>query len=102
MGTTEYSVYIVRCGDNTYYTGIAADVGRRLGEHQTSARGAKYLKGRGPLSLVFSATIGDRSAASQVEYRIKKLRRVHKEALIDGRATLAELLSDQESGAGSG
>ena len=102
MQRSDYSVYIVRCGDGSYYTGIAADVERRIGEHRSGPRGAKYLKGRGPLSLVFSATIGDRSAASQVEYRIKRLPRSHKEALIEGRATLQELVFDQDSGAGAG
>ena len=72
MAATEYSVYILRCADNSYYTGIAADVVRRIMEHEGSPRGAKYLKGRGPLTLVFSEVVGDRSTASQIEYRIKK------------------------------
>ena len=100
MPETEYSVYIVRCADDTYYTGIAADVARRIAEHETSPRGAKYLKGRGPLCLVYSAAIGDRSTASRVEYRIKRLHRRDKEALIKGTSTLQDLLSDQGSDAG--
>lgn len=98
MADTEYSVYIVRCADDTYYTGIAADVARRLEEHETSPRGAKYLKGRGPLQLVFSECVGDRSTASRLEYRIKQMQRPEKEALIDGRTSLQEL--DQRSEAG--
>ncbi len=97
---TAYSVYIVRCADNSYYTGIAADVERRIAEHQGSARGAKYLKGRGPLTLVFSEVIGDRAAASRVEYRIKKLSRPEKEDLVNGRARLSALMSNQRSEAG--
>ena len=62
MANTEYSVYIVRCADDTYYTGIAADVARRIAEHESSPRGAKYLKGRGPLTLVYSASVGDRAS----------------------------------------
>jgi putative endonuclease len=88
VADTEYSVYIVRCADDTYYTGIAADVNRRLAEHESSPRGAKYLKGRGPLQLVYTATVGDRSAASRLEYRIKKLNRADKVALIEGRNKL--------------
>jgi putative endonuclease len=98
MAETEYSVYILRCADDTYYTGISADVARRIAEHQNSPRGAKYLKGRGPLTLVFSAVVGDRSAASRVEYRVKQLRRRDKEALINGTSTLQDL--DQGSDAG--
>ena len=100
MAETTYSVYIVRCADDTYYTGIAADVGRRIGEHEDSPRGAKYLKGRGPLTLVYTAVVGDRSAASRIEHRIKRLSRSDKQALIDGRIRLQQLLADQGSVAG--
>jgi len=100
MAESEYSVYIVRCADDTYYTGISRDVTRRIAEHETSPRGAKYLKGRGPLSLVFSETVGDRSAATRVEYRVKRLQRSGKEALINGTLTLQDLVSDQVSDAG--
>ena len=100
MANTEYSVYIVRCADDTYYTGIAADVARRLVEHESSPRGAKYLKGRGPLQLVYSQAAGDRSKASRLEYRIKQLNRSDKEALISGRTTLQRLFADQDSEAG--
>ena len=100
MAKTQYSVYIVRCADDTYYTGISADVDRRIAEHENSPRGAKYLKGRTPLTLVYSAAIGDRSAASRVEYRIKQLHRRDKEALINGIAILQDLVSAQDSEAG--
>ncbi len=100
MAETEYSVYIVRCADDTYYTGIAADVARRIVEHESSPRGAKYLKGRGPLQLVYSAEAGDRSSALQLEYRIKQLNRGDKEALIGGRMELQSLMVDQNSEAG--
>ncbi|HNP64717.1 MAG TPA: GIY-YIG nuclease family protein [Woeseiaceae bacterium] len=97
---TVFSVYIVRCADNSYYTGIAADVERRIDEHRRSSRGAKYLKGRGPLTLVFSEVVGDRAAASRVEYRMKKLSRAEKQDLVEGRARLSVLLPDQGSDAG--
>ena len=100
MASTEYSVYIIRCADGTYYTGIAADVARRILEHENSPRGAKYLKGRGPLTLVYSAAVGDRSVASRIEYRVKRLSRKDKEALINGTSTLQGLVAYQDSDAG--
>ena len=100
MANTEFSVYIVRCADDTYYTGITADVARRIAEHESSPRGAKYLKGRGPLQLVYAEAVGDRSRASQFEYRIKKLDRSDKEERISGRTTLLRLFPDQDSEAG--
>ncbi len=100
MSGTQYSVYIVCCADDTYYTGIAADVARRLSEHEHSPRGAKYLKGRGPLTLVYSESVGDRSSALKIEHRIKQLNRADKEALINGKSSLQELTPDQGSAAG--
>ena len=93
MSSGEYSLYIVRCNDGTLYTGIATDVGRRIQEHESGIRGAKFLRGKGPLKLEFSALLGDRGTAQQFEYRVKKLERDRKEALIAGRCTLAELAS---------
>ena len=100
MTAGEYSVYILRCADGSLYTGIAADVRRRLKEHESSSRGAKYLRGRGPFELVYSANVGDRSVASKYEHQIKKLRREDKLALIDGELPLPALLDDQISAAG--
>lgn len=68
-----YSVYLVRCRDGSLYTGIATDVARRIAEHEDGAKGAKYLRGRGPLTLVYQQEIGDRSLASKIESRIKRL-----------------------------
>jgi putative endonuclease len=68
-----YSVYLIRCRDGSLYTGIATDVARRLAEHEEGAKGAKYLRGKGPLTLVFEQEIGNRSLASKIESRIKRL-----------------------------
>lgn len=68
-----YSVYLVRCRDGSLYTGIATDVSRRIAEHKDGAKGAKYLRGKGPLTLVYQQEIGDRSLASKIESRIKRL-----------------------------
>ena len=100
MNAGDFSVYILRCGDDSYYTGIAADVARRIDEHRHSPRGAKYLKGRTPLELVYSAVVGDRSVASKMEYRIKRLSRAEKEALIGGAVRLEDLLPDQGAAGG--
>lgn len=100
MTVGQYSIYILRCADSSLYTGIAADLERRLLEHESSPRGAKYLRGRGPFRLVFSATVGDRSTASKFEHRIKKLSRADKQALIDGDLPLEAILDDQVSAAG--
>ena len=78
---SSWYIYMIRCGDNSLYTGIATDVDRRFDEHQQNL-GARYLRGRGPLQLVFQRAIGTRSQASKVEYRIKRLSKGHKEALI--------------------
>lgn len=71
MGT--YSVYVLRCRDGSYYTGIAKDVLRRLSEHEDGRRGAKYLRGRGPFELVFSRPVGDRGDAQRIEAWLKRL-----------------------------
>ncbi len=87
-----WSVYIVRCRDGSLYTGIATDVRRRFLEHRRGAgRGAKYLRGRGPLRLVFTTPIGPRSRALRVECQIKKLPKARKEALIVSRPLQAPI-----------
>ena len=76
-------VYLLRTRNGTLYTGIATDVERRLSEHGGSTtRGARSLRGKGPLELVFQRAIGDRGLAQRVEARIKNLTRDRKEQLI--------------------
>jgi putative endonuclease len=91
MPDIDYSLYIIRCADDSLYTGIAIDVARRFQEHETGSRGAKFLRGKGPLQLEYQERIGSRSAASQAEYCVKRLGKPAKEALVAGRMTLAEL-----------
>lgn len=74
-----WSVYLLRCADGSLYTGIATDVTRRLAEHQNGDKGAKYLRGRGPLKLIFYQEIGDRSLASKIEHRVKRFPKEYKE-----------------------
>ena len=68
-------VYMIRCADGSLYTGIAMDVERRFREHQEmNGKGAKYLRGKGPLLLVLKTPAGSRGMALRAEMRIKKLR----------------------------
>ena len=91
-----WSVYIIRCGDRSLYTGIAIDVDRRLEEHRAnSSKGAKYLRGRGPLELVAHSEVGERGPALRIEAVIKKMTRQQKEALVASPALLTEMLQNQ-------
>lgn len=74
-------VYMLRCGDDSLYTGIATDVEKRLQQHR-SGKGAKYTRGRGPLKLRYLEHCGDHSAALKLEYRMKQRTRGEKLALI--------------------
>jgi putative endonuclease len=67
-----YYVYMLECADGTLYTGITTDLARRVEEHNSSDKGAKYTRARRPVKLVYSETHQDRSQASQREYHIKK------------------------------
>ena len=79
----DWYLYLVRCRDGSLYTGITPDVARRFAEHQgNSDTGAKYLRGRGPLMLVFQKKLGSRSLALGVEGKVKKLSKARKEELI--------------------
>ena len=75
-------IYILRCGDDTLYTGITDDVEKRFAAHCTG-KGAKYTRGRGPLTLVYTEEVEDKSAALKREHAIKKLPRAEKLKLID-------------------
>ena len=92
MAESAYSLYIIECADGTLYTGVAADVDRRLSEHTSGKRGAKYLRSRGPLTLRFQQSVGDRGRALRIEARVKKLARSKKLAIIENTLSLDELL----------
>lgn len=83
-----YYVYILRCRDDTLYTGITTDVLRRVQQHNDGT-GAKYTRSRRPVFLVYSEPVGDHSAALRREYAIKQLRRQEKLRLIAGGKDLA-------------
>ncbi|MGD0153086.1 MAG: GIY-YIG nuclease family protein [Thermacetogeniaceae bacterium] len=74
---------MIRCGDGALYTGWTDDLEARLAAHR-EGRGAKYTRGRGPLSLVYTEECGSCSAALKRELEIKKLPKSRKELLITG------------------
>ena len=75
-------VYIVECSDKSLYTGITTDTDRRVIEHNTSTKGAKYTRSRRPVSLIYKEQYENRSSASKREYEIKKLKRADKMLLV--------------------
>lgn len=82
---SEWFVYLVRTNSGSLYTGISTDVERRFLEHQAgSPKGAKSLRGKGPLTLEYRASVGGRSEASKLEARIKKMTKANKERLVVG------------------
>lgn len=82
MSTENWFVYIVRCSDNTLYTGVAKDVAKRLQQHNCAKAGAKYTRARRPVELVYQEAAAGRSQAQQREYRIKQLSAEQKRRLI--------------------
>lgn len=89
---SEWSIYMIKTRLNTLYTGISTDVERRFKEHSgVSKRGARYLKGKGPLELVWQQMVGTKSDALVLEYKVKKLNRRQKLCLIEGSLDLAAL-----------
>ena len=77
-----YYLYILRCKDKTLYSGITLDLDRRVSEHNSLKRGAKYTRARRPVNLVYFKKYRNRSTASKAEAKIKKLSRQEKLDLI--------------------
>lgn len=89
-----WSLYLVRTAEGSLYTGVTTDVQRRFCEHENKDKknkGAKALRGKGPLKLVFKIVVGNRSDALKLEYRVKQLSRTDKQRLISRTAELEEL-----------
>lgn len=94
-----WHLYLVRTPGGALYTGIATDVVRRLAEHRGGGRrGAKRLRSRAPLALVYQVALGDRALAAAAEHRVKRLDKARKERLVaeapDRGALLARLAID--------
>lgn len=78
----KWAVYILRCADGTLYTGITDDVNRRIALHN-AGKGAKYTRGRGPVTICYREDCEDKGQALRREYAIKTMRREQKLALIN-------------------
>ena len=90
----QWSLYLVRTAQGSLYTGVTTDVQRRFVEHENKDKknkGAKALRGKGPLKLVFKIVVGNRSDALKLEYRVKQLSRMDKDQLVNLAADLGEI-----------
>ena len=85
-------VYLVRCADDTLYCGITNDLRARLAAH-TAGKGAKYTRGRGPVTLFWSRRCATGREARQLEARIKRLTTTEKRKLREQRARWRALLA---------
>ncbi|MCX6004014.1 MAG: GIY-YIG nuclease family protein [Chloroflexi bacterium] len=95
---SDWYLYLLRCHDGSFYTGISTDVARRFAQHQgEGSAGSKYLKGRGPLTLVFEKKLGSNSLALKVERRVKKLSNARKEELIRANTRIDEIIKQVSS-----
>lgn len=85
---SNWFVYILRCADNSLYTGITTDLERRIEEHNTpeSKLGARYTRARQPVTLVYNERMDSRASASKREAQIKQLTRQQKLLLISSAA----------------
>lgn len=77
-----YYLYLLKCSDDTLYAGITTDLARRVAEHNSSGKGAKYTRGRRPVVLVYSKEYENRSEATKAEREIRKLSKEEKWGLI--------------------
>lgn len=80
--TNTWTVYFLRCNDNSLYAGITTDIKRRLHQHNNTKLGAKYTRARRPVVLVYSESAMDKSSASKREYQLRTLTKSQKEKLI--------------------
>ncbi len=93
-GLQPWSVYLIRNNRNALYCGVTNDVGRRLRQHQ-DGKGAKALKGKGPLTLEWTMSFDSKVIAMRAEYFIKRLTKNKKELLVESKATIA--MDDSQS-----
>lgn len=89
----DWYLYILRCTDGSLYTGITTDIDRRFAEHKRGGvKGAKSLRGRRPVDIVYSRQLPSRQEALRLEAGIKRLVKYKKERLIAGDRELMEAL----------
>ena len=83
MTVSQWFLYMIEYNDGRLYTGITTDIERRFDEHQNNhVKGAKALRGKGPLQLVFQQSMANRSQASRAESAIKKLPKSSKKVIV--------------------
>lgn len=81
---TGWLVYILRCADDSLYTGITTDLERRIGEHNTgTSTAARYTRARRPVTPVYVEGVADRATAARREAELKRLSRADKLAVIE-------------------
>ena len=93
-------VYVARCKDGSFYTGIAIDVAKRIAQHD-AGKGARYTRGRGPLMLLAKRRCETQGAALRLELAVKRLSHDEKELLSRGRHRFRALYLSASSPAGS-
>lgn len=81
MKENKHYVYMLECGDGTFYTGYTTDISQRIKKH-AAGKGAKYTRGRGPFRLVYKEEFDSKSEALRAEYQLKQRTRKEKEQLI--------------------
>ncbi|REG86826.1 GIY-YIG nuclease family protein [Marinomonas pollencensis] len=92
---SEWSLYIIKTRLDTLYTGVTTDVARRFKEHSGIKKGgARYLNGKGPLELVWHQTVGSRSNALVLEYRVKQLTKRQKLQIVSGQLSVFSLIEE--------
>ena len=92
-----WHVYIVRCADDSLYTGCTNDLVKRVVAHN-AGKGARYTRSRGPVKVVWSVRVKDKSAALSREWKVKQLTRAQKLLLVKkGRGRGREALCDRMS-----
>lgn len=90
----QWHLYLIRTRLGTLYTGIATDVARRYDEHCAGGQtGAKYLRAKGPLAVVYQVPIGSRALALKVEHGLKRLTKTGKEAIVNEQPRAEVLLA---------
>ena len=90
--TPAWHVYVVRTRAGSLYTGVTTDVARRIGEHRAGRRGARSLRGREPLAIVYRRRLGERGLALRVEWRFKHRPRADKLDIVASRPSRRALL----------
>ncbi|REA55441.1 GIY-YIG nuclease family protein [Dyadobacter luteus] len=89
-----YHVYIVKCKDNSYYTGVTNDIERRIAQHNNGFDKSSYTFSRKPVELVFAYELNDIDQAIAFEKQLKGWSRKKKEAVIRGDWDILKVLAE--------